>query len=64
MRTMIEIDNDLMEKALKSGPYKTKKEVIAEGLKLLVERNNQRKIREYRGKLKWEGNLEQSRVNL
>ena len=36
MRTMIEIDNDLMEKALKSGPYKTKKEVIAEGLKLLV----------------------------
>ena len=64
MRTMIEIDNDMMEKALKSGPYKRKKEVIAEGLKLLVERNNQRKIREYRGKLKWEGNLEQSRVNL
>ena len=64
MRTNIEIDNELMKRALKSGPYKTKKEAVTEGLKLLVERNNQRKIRDYRGKLKWEGNLDESRLNL
>jgi len=64
MRTNIEIDDELMKKALKAGPYKTKKEAVTEGLKLLVERKNQRLIRKYRGKLKWEGDLDEMRTNL
>jgi Arc/MetJ family transcription regulator len=64
MRTNIDIDDELMDKALKAGPYKTKKEAVTEGLKLLVERNNQRRIRKYRGKLNWEGDLDQMRTNL
>ena len=64
MRTNIDIDDELMEKALKAGPFKTKKEAVTEGLKLLVERKNQRRIRSYRGKLKWEGDLEEMRTNL
>jgi len=64
MRTNIDIDDELMEKALKAGPYKTKKEAVNEGLKLLIDRKNQQKIRKYRGKLKWEGDLDQMRTNL
>lgn len=64
MRTNIDIDDELMEKALKAGPYKTKKQAVNEGLKLLIDRKNQQKIRKYRGKLKWEGDLDQMRTNL
>ncbi len=64
MRTNIEIDDKLMQEALKTGPFKTKKKAVEEGLKLLVKRKKQRKIRKYRGKLKWEGDLEELRTNL
>jgi Arc/MetJ family transcription regulator len=63
MRTNIEIDDKLMDEAIKYGKYSTKKEAVHEALKLLVQRQKQRKIRDYRGKLKWEGDLEQSRLN-
>ena len=63
MRTNIDIDDKLMEEAVQYGGFNTKKEAVHEGLRLLVERAKQRKIREYRGKLKWEGNLEQMRAS-
>lgn len=64
MRTNIDIDDESMEKALKAGPYKAKKEAVTEGLKLLIDRKNQQRIRKYRGKLKWEGDHDQMRTNL
>ena len=36
MRTNIEIDDDLMAKAMQAGPYKTKKDAVEAGLKLLA----------------------------
>ena len=60
MRTNIVIDDKLMSDALKSG-YKTKKEAVEEGLKLLIQRNKQRAIRKLRGKLSWEGDLNEMR---
>ncbi len=61
MRTNIVIDDDLMTKAIKASGLTTKKEVVEEGLKLIIQRSNQQAIRELRGKLKWEGDLDEMR---
>jgi Arc/MetJ family transcription regulator len=61
MRTNIVIDDKLMSLALKTSGLKTKKEVVEEGLRLLVKVKNQSKLRKLRGKLKWEGNLVEMR---
>ena len=58
MRTNIEIDDDLMAQALKVGGFKTKKAAVEEGLRLLVQTKAQRRLR---GKLRWEGSLEEDR---
>jgi len=52
-----------MESALKSSGLKTKKDVIEAGLKLLVKFKRQAKVKSYRGKLKWVGNLEEMRTD-
>ena len=61
MRTNIVIDDQLMADALKATGLNTKKEAVEEGLKLLIRRNRQQEIRKLRGKLKWEGDLDEMR---
>jgi len=61
MRTNIVIDDKLMTDALKATGLTTKKEAVEEGLKLLIRRNKQQAIRKLRGKLKWEGDLDEMR---
>ena len=61
MRTNIVIDDDLMEGALKATGLTTKKAVVEQGLKLLIKRNKQQEIRKLRGKVKWEGDLDEMR---
>ena len=61
MRTNIVIDDELMAKAIKASGLATKKEVVEQGLKLIIQRSNQQAIRELRGKLKWEGDLDKMR---
>ncbi|MFT4816879.1 MAG: Arc/MetJ family transcription regulator [Cyclobacteriaceae bacterium] len=61
MRTNIVIDDKLMSEALKVTGYSTKKEAVEQGLKLLVKRSEQQKIRGLRGRVKWEGDLEEMR---
>ncbi len=63
MRTNIVINDLLIEQALKLGGFKTKKEAVEEGLKLLVRLKKQEAIRDYRGKLKWEGSLDDMRTD-
>jgi antitoxin ParD1/3/4 len=55
MRTNIDIEDKLMADAMKAGPYKTKKEAVEAGLKLLARQAAYREILKWRGKLKWEG---------
>ncbi len=55
MRTNIEIDDSLMDQAMRAGPYKTKKDAVEAGLKLLARQAAYREILKWRGKLKWEG---------
>ncbi len=61
MRTNIVIDDELMADALKATGLRTKREAVEEGLRLLVKRNKQQSIRKLRGKLHWEGDLDEMR---
>ena len=61
MRTNIVIEDDLMEEALKVSGLKTKREAVEEGLRLLVQTRRQKRIKRLRGKLKWEGSLDDMR---
>lgn len=61
MRTNIVIDDDLMKQARMLTGYKTKKETVEEGLRLLIAQKNQETIRKMRGKLNWEGDLDAMR---
>ena len=62
MRTNIEIDDNLMADALKATGLSTKKETVELGLKALIKLNKQASIRALRGKLKWEGSLDEMRT--
>jgi Arc/MetJ family transcription regulator len=62
MRTNIEIDDRLMRQAIRHSGAKTKKAAVEKGLRLLVNTHAQTSIRRLRGKVKWEGDLNQSRL--
>jgi antitoxin ParD1/3/4 len=53
MRTNIVIDDQLMAAAMKAGDFKTKKDAVEEGLRLLARRKAYQDIRAARGTLQW-----------
>jgi len=61
MRTNVVIDDRLMARALKASGCRTKKSAIEAGLALLLQMKSQAKLRRLRGKVKWEGKLEEMR---
>lgn len=61
MRTNIEIDDQLVQQAMRSSGARTKKAVVEAGLRLLVKTHSQTAIRKFRGKVQWEGDLNTSR---
>jgi Arc/MetJ family transcription regulator len=61
VRTNIEIDDELMDAALRARPKATKRAVVEEGLRLVALVHRQNHLRSLRGKLKWEGDLETMR---
>lgn len=63
MRTNIVIDDQLMDEVIKLTGVKTKKEAVELGLLTLIRIKKQEKIRQYRGKLNWDGNLDDMRTN-
>jgi len=62
MRTNIDIDDRLMHRAMRSSGARTKKAAVEEGLRLLVKTRSQASIRRLRGKVKWSGDLQESRL--
>ena len=62
MRTNIDIDDRLIHKAMRLSGAPTKKAAVEAGLRLLVETRAQTSIRRSRGKIKWDGDLNQSRL--
>jgi len=61
MRTNIVIDDDLMANALKMTGVRTKREAVELGLKTLIKLKRQEQIRQFRGKLAWQGDLDEMR---
>jgi Arc/MetJ family transcription regulator len=62
MRTNIEIDDQLIQQAMRSTGARTKKAVVEAALRLLVKTHAQTGIRQLRGKVKWHGDLNESRL--
>jgi Arc/MetJ family transcription regulator len=62
MRTNIEIDDELLAKAMAASGKTTKKDTVREALELLVRiKQGQTALRKLRGKIEWEGDLDAMR---
>jgi Arc/MetJ family transcription regulator len=61
MRTNIEIDDGLMQEAMEAAGTTTKKATVEAGLRMLIATGSQAGMRQLRGRVKWEGNLDVSR---
>lgn len=61
MRTNIDIDDKLMQEALRRSGAATKRAAVEEGLRLLIQTRRQAGIRRLRGKVRWEGDLDEMR---
>ena len=61
VRTKIVSDDTLLGAARKLGGHKTKKATIEHALILFIQIKGQKKIRTLKGKVKWEGDLDEMR---
>jgi Arc/MetJ family transcription regulator len=62
MRTNIDIDDRLMRQAMRSSDARTKRAVVEEALRLLIQTRGQSSIRRLRGNVNWQGDLNASRL--
>ena len=58
VRTNIVIDPKLMGEALRLSGASTKRQVVEDSLRLLIQVKRQERIRKVRGNLKWVGDLD------
>jgi Arc/MetJ family transcription regulator len=61
LRTNIVIDDKLMRDALRASGLKTKREAVEYALRTLVRLSRQAEIRQLRGKVDWQGDLDAMR---
>ena len=61
MRTNIEIDDDVLREAQRLVGARTKRETVDVALRELVARHRRIGVLELRGRVHWEGDLEESR---
>ena len=61
MRTNIDIDDALMDDAIRISGEPTKRAVVERALRLLIETHGQASVRQLRGKVRWQGDLAKSR---
>ncbi len=57
MRTTLNIDDDALQAAMKFAPNRTKTEVINEALRRFVRAKRRRQLLQFRGKVEWEGDI-------
>ena len=61
MRTNIELDDALVQQAIKLSKLKTKKDVVHEALKNYVALLKKKELLNLRGRVVWEGNIKEMR---
>ncbi len=62
MRTNIVIDEKLIREAMRASGLTTKRAAVEAGLRLLIQVKRQSGIRRLRGKVIWEGDLNEMRA--
>ncbi len=63
MRTNIILDNRLVSEAQKLTGISTKKGIVEEGLKVLIRLRKQEAVKSWRGKLRWDDDLDAMRTD-
>ncbi|MDH4392171.1 MAG: type II toxin-antitoxin system VapB family antitoxin [Aquabacterium sp.] len=58
MRTNIDIDDAVLDAAMKAGPFKTKKEAVEAGLRAIARQAHYREVLRWEGKLRWDGDAD------
>ena len=61
MRTTLNLDSEAIAAAMKTAPGRTKTAVINEALREYARRRRLRGLLKFRGKVRWEGNLDELR---
>jgi len=62
METAITIDSNLLNEAMQAVSGQSQRQLVENALRLFVSQNKQNELRKYRGKLQWEGNLDELRT--
>ena len=62
MEAAITIDADLLDKAMYGADQQTQRQIVEDALRLYLLQNGQNEARKYRGKLHWEGDLDELRT--
>ena len=61
MRTHVVLDEALVERAKRLTGIRTTRGVVEQALRLLIQLREQAEVRTLRGRLHWEGNLDEMR---
>jgi len=62
METAVTIDADILDKAMRAASGQTQRQLVEDALRLFAVQNKQAEVRKYRGKLQWEGDLDELRT--
>ena len=63
MRTNVEINDNLMDEVLRLGKIRTKREAIDQALQYFVRLLKQQGMLNLKGKIKWDGDLDDMRIS-
>jgi Arc/MetJ family transcription regulator len=58
MRTNIDIDDEVLQAAMRAGGFKTKKDAVEAGLRLIARQAHYREVLRWEGRLHWDGDDE------
>jgi Arc/MetJ family transcription regulator len=61
-RTNIELDTDLVRKAMELTHINTIKDVVHHSLREVIRMNKRKQLLKLKGKINWEGNLDEMRL--
>jgi len=61
METAVTIDTDILNKAMQFANGQSQRQLVENVLRIYSLQNGQGRAREYRGKLQWDGNLDELR---
>jgi len=63
METAVTVDTDILNKAMQAAGRQSQQELVEDALRLFALQNQQSEVRKYRGKLQWDGNLDEMRTS-